>query len=182
MNRIIIWTFLLSFLGINFIKAQSRESIKTSTDILMFATPLAGLATTIAMGDYKGTKQLVLGGATSLAASYLLKYTIKKKRPDGSDYHSFPSNHTAMSFQGAAFIQRRYGWKYSIPAYLVSGYVAWGRVYAKRHDCWDVLAGAVIGIGSSYIFTSSFTQKHKLTISPVLFDNDRWGIHASMVF
>lgn len=164
------------------IKAQSRDAVKISTDILMFAPPVAGFITTLAIGDYKGMKQLVLGAATSLATSYLLKYTIKKQRPDGSDFHSFPSNHTAMAFQGAAFIQRRYGWKYGIPAYLISGYVAWGRVYAKRHDCWDVLAGAAIGIGSSYIFTRPFAKKYNLTISPAILNNEHWGIYVSMTF
>ena len=102
----------------------------------MFATPAAGFITTLVTGDYKGTKQLVFGAATSIAASYLLKYSVKKQRPDGSDFHSFPSNHTAMAFQGAAFIQRRYGWKYAIPAYLVSGYVH-GDVFTLK----DMIAG-----------------------------------------
>ena len=87
-----------------------------------------------------------------------------------------------MAFQGAAFIQRRYGWKYAIPAYLVSGYVVWGRVYAKRHDCWDVLAGAAIGIGSSYIFTRPFAKKHNLAISPIILNNEQFGIYVSMTF
>lgn len=182
MKKFIISTFLFCFIGINMIQAQPREAVKKSTDILMFATPVAGLVTTIAIGDYKGMKQLVLGGATSLATSYLLKYSIKKQRPDGTDAHSFPSNHTAASFQGAAFIQHRYGWKYGIPAYLLSGYVAWGRVYAKRHDCWDVLAGAAIGIGSSYLFTRPFAKKHNLTITPAVFGDDHFGVYASMSF
>lgn len=164
------------------VKAQSRDAVKTSTDILMFATPAASFITTLVIGDYKGMKQLVFGAATSIAASYVLKYSVNKQRPDGSDFRSFPSNHTAMAFQGAAFIQRRYGWKYAIPAYLVSGYVAWGRVYAKRHDCWDVLAGAAIGIGSSYIFTTPFAKKHNLAISPIIFNNEQLGIYASMTF
>lgn len=182
LKRIIVCICIFCFCHPNFIQAQSRETVKKSTDVLMFATPVAGLLTTLIMKDYEGTKQLVFGGATSLATSYLLKYSIKKQRPDGSDNHAFPSNHTAMSFQGATFIQRRYGWKYGIPAYLVSGYVAWGRVYAKRHDCWDILAGAAIGIGSSYIFTHPFAKKHNLTISPTVFGNDHWGIYASMTF
>lgn len=162
--------------------ARSREAVKTSTDILMFAAPAAGLVTSLAIGDYEGTKQLAFGAATSVAASYLLKYCVKKRRPDHSDYHSFPSNHSAVAFQGASFIQRRYGWKYGIPAYLISGYVAWGRVYARRHDCWDVLAGAAIGIVSSYIFTHPFARKHNLSISPVITNNGRFGLHASMTF
>ncbi len=181
-SKMVICTWLLFFCFLNSVQAQSRENVKKSTDALMFATPAAGLITTLIMKDYKGTKQLVLGGATSLATSYLLKYSIKKQRPDGSDNHAFPSNHTAMSFQGASFIQRRYGWKYGIPAYLVSGYVAWGRVYAKRHDCWDILAGAAIGVGSSYIFTRPFAKKHNLTISPAVFGNEHWGIYASLNF
>ena len=40
------------------IKAQSRDAVKTSTDILMFAPPVAGFITTLILEDYKGTKQL----------------------------------------------------------------------------------------------------------------------------
>lgn len=181
-HRIYILLILLVGMVNVDMSACSRDAVKTSTDILMFATPAAGFVTTLAIGDYEGTKQLAIGAATSVAASYLLKYCVKKRRPDGSDYHSFPSNHTAVAFQGASFIQRRYGWKYAIPAYLISGYVAWGRVYAKRHDCWDVLAGAAIGIGSSYIFTRPFAKKHNLAISPAIFNNDSFGVYASMTF
>ena len=164
------------------IKAQSRDAVKASTDILMFVTPAAGFITTLALKDYEGTKQLVFAGATSIVTSYLLKYTIKKQRPDGSDTHSFPSNHTAMAFQGASFIAQRYGWKYSIPAYFVSGYVAWGRVYGRRHDAWDAFAGAAIGIGSTYIFTRPFAQKHNLVISPVVINSEALGVYASIAF
>lgn len=182
MSRILIFVLIFCCSAVNLTQAQSRETVKTSTDILMFATPIAGLVTTLAIGDHKGTKQLLFAGATSLASSYLLKYSIKKQRPDGSDNHSFPSNHTAMAFQGASFIQFRYGWKYAIPAYLVSGYVAWGRVYSKRHDGWDVLSGAAIGIGSSYLFTKPFARKHNLVISPAVFGEEHWGIYASITF
>ena len=164
------------------VQAQPREAIKRSTDILMFAPAAAGLATTLVKQDYKGTLQLALGTATSIAVSYGLKYNVKKRRPDGSDLHSFPSNHAGVAFAGATFIQRRYGWKYSVPAYVTAVYVAWGRVYAKRHDMWDVLAGAAIGVGSSYIFTRPFAKKHQLNVTPVAFNGKQFGLHASMTF
>ncbi len=182
MKQKAILILVIISMAISGLNAQSREAVKTSTDILMFVPPAAGFITTLALDDREGTKQLILAGTTSLATSYLLKYTVKKQRPDGSNLHSFPSNHTAMAFQGASFIQRRYGLKYSIPAYFVSGYVAWGRVYAKRHDTWDVLAGAAIGIGSTYIYTTPFAKKHNLVISPVLFDNEAVGFYAIMSF
>ena len=78
--------------------------------------------------------------------------------------------HTSVSFTAATFIQRRYGWKWGVPAYVLSTYVGWSRVYGKKHDWWDVAAGAVIGAGSSLIFTRPFAKKHPLTLSPVAGD------------
>lgn len=158
-----------------------KKAVETSGDVLVFVTPVAGLATTLIMKDYEGLKQAAFSGATALAATYALKYIVKKERPDKSDKLSFPSAHSMVSFTGAAFIQRRYGWKYGIPAYLLSSYVAWSRVYADKHDWWDVLGGAAIGIGSSYIFTRPFAKKHNLAISPVMV-NKNLGIYASMTF
>ena len=88
--------------------AQNRKTIETTTDILMFITPVAGFAGSLAIGDYQGTKQIIFSGATNLAMTYALKYVIRKERPDHSDHHAFPSSHTSVSFQGASFIQRRY--------------------------------------------------------------------------
>lgn len=158
-----------------------KKAVEKSGDVLVFATPVASLATTLLLKDYQGLKQAAFSGATALATTYALKYIVKKERPDRSDNLSFPSAHTMVSFTGAAFIQRRYGWKYGVPAYLVSSYVAWSRVYADKHDWWDVLGGAAIGIGSSYIFTRPFAKKHNLAISPVMIDNNL-GIYASMTF
>ena len=91
----------------------------------MFLTPAAGLATILATQDWQGLKQAAFTGVTTVGVTYALKYLVKKERPDMSDNHSFPSMHTAISFGGAAYIQRRYGWKWGIPAYVVSTYVGW---------------------------------------------------------
>lgn len=181
MSRKLTLFFLLLPLFGAMAQAQPRQRVETSTDVLMFAAPAAALATTLALGDYKGTKQLVFSGATALAVSYILKFSIRKERPDGSNFRSFPSYHTAMAFQGASFVQRRYGWKYALPAYLVSGYVAWGRTYARRHDWWDVLGGAAAGVGSTYIFTRPYARKHNLSLVPVA-GGGHYGVHASITF
>lgn len=145
----------------------------------MFVTPVAGFVSTLAMGDYQGTKQIILSGATNLAITYALKYTVKKERPDHSSHHAFPSSHVSITFQGASFIQRRYGWKWGAPAYLLSAYIGWGRTYAKQHDWWDVLGGAVIGAGSSYIFTRPYCRKHNVTLSPSVLNGRYPGFYAS---
>lgn len=177
--RLILLSLTILFIT-TWAKGQPRKAVETSTDILMLVTPVAGFATTLAIGDYQGTKQIVLSGATNLAASFILKYAVKKERPDHSNYHSFPSAHTSISFQGASFIQRRYGWKWGAPAYLLSAYVGWGRTYAKKHDWWDVLGGAVIGTASTYIFTRPFARRHNLVFSPALLEGNHPGFYASI--
>ncbi len=159
----------------------SRKAVRTSGDILMLLTPAASLAATLALQDWEGLKQGALTGVTAIGTTIILKQLIDKERPDGSDNDSFPSMHATVSFAGAAFLQKRYGWTYGIPAYLLSAYVGWSRVYGKKHDWWDVAAGTAIGIGSGYIFTHPYAKKHHLTITPVA-GGGHIGLHASMVF
>ncbi len=159
----------------------NRKAVRTSGDVGAVLLPVAGLTAILINKDWEGLKQGAFAGITTLGVTYALKYAVKKERPDRSDMHSFPSMHTSVSFAAASFIQRRYGWKWGIPAYVVSTYVGWSRVYGKKHDWWDVAAGAVIGAGSSYIFTRPFAKKHDLTISPVAGDG-HCGIYASLKF
>ncbi len=179
MRNIILLVLLFCCVAI---QAQSRRAVDTSTDIAMFVPSVAGAVVSFVERDYEGFWQLVGSGAASVAAAYALKYSVKKERPDGSDNHSFPSNHAGVAFAGATFIRQRYGWKYALPAYLVSGYVAWGRVYARRHDAWDVLAGAALGTGCALLFTTSFVRKHNVSLVPFTAGQGGAGVHLSATF
>ncbi|WP_294142788.1 phosphatase PAP2 family protein [uncultured Sanguibacteroides sp.] len=170
---------LSGLLFIQPLQAQ-RKAIRTTGDALFFVAPVTAFTMTLLKKDYEGTKQLVFSGVTAVGLTYILKYSISKERPDKSDDHSFPSAHTSISFTGASFLQRRYGWKFGVPAYLLSTYVAWSRVYGKKHDWWDVLAGTAIGVGSTYIFTKPF-GKTTVSITPAILDKYP-GIHASITF
>ena len=179
--------YLLSLLFVLFISggnlfAQSRSAVEFSTDVAMFVPSVAGAVVAFAEKDYEGMWQLVGSGAASVAAAYALKYTVSKERPDGSDNHSFPSNHAGVAFAGATFLQQRYGWKYAVPAYIVAGYVAWGRVYARRHDAWDVLAGAAIGTGCAVLLTTPFAREHKLSLVPFATLRGDAGVSLSATF
>lgn len=126
-----LFTFLLAFMVCFNSHAQevklsgSRNAVRKSGDVLACLTPAASLATVLILQDWQGLKQGALAGVSTVGMTYALKYLVKKERPDGSDNHSFPSMHTSVSFTGAAFIQRRYGWKWGIPAYAVATYVGW---------------------------------------------------------
>jgi len=154
---IIVFVFFSLFFPVTNIKAQESD-VEKAGEILRIALPISALTSTLIFEDEKeGILQAATTFGTTFAAIYLLKRVIDKKRPDGERY-AFPSGHTAIAFSGAAFIQKRYGWKYGIPVYVLAGYVGWSRVYADKHDYWDVLGGAAVGIGCAYLFTKPYKR------------------------
>ncbi len=60
---------------------------------------------------------------------------------------SFPSGHTSSSFATATVIQRRWGWKAGLPAYLLASYVGVTRLH-QNHYLSDVTFGAGLGIAA----------------------------------
>ena len=51
---------------------------------------------------------------------------------------------------------------------MLASFTAYSRVEADKHDGWDVFAGAIIGIGSTYIFTTPYQKEHmELTFNNV---------------
>lgn len=135
--------------------------LEDTGDVLQIALPLAAGITTIIKKDWQGTKQFALSYGTGFIITHSLKKIIHKERPEGRDlYDAFPSGHTTSAFSGASFIQRRYGWKYGKWAYLLAAIVGVSRMEGPDgwHDIWDVLAGATVGIGSTYIFTKPYKK------------------------
>ena len=145
-------------------KHEKWEYVLEDTgDILQIAIPVAAGLTTLFKKDWKGSKQFAFSYATSLIVTHSLKKIVRKERPEGRNlYDAFPSGHTTSAFSGASFIQRRYGWKYGKWAYLGASLVGVSRMEGPDgwHDIWDVLAGATVGIGSTYIFTTPYMQEH----------------------
>jgi len=156
---------LLVFLGTTNSFGQ-KSTIQTSGDIILYALPASAITTTLLLKDHEGTEQFAEGFFLNQIITHSLKTIVKKERPDGDGFDSFPSGHTSTTFQSASFIQRRYGWKYGIPAYLLAGWTGYSRIEADRHDLTDVLTGAAIGIASSYLFTKPYEkQTYELSLS-----------------
>lgn len=157
-------------------KEQKRVSI--STDVFAVLLPATALTLTLCEKDWKGLLQGVETAAVTAGVTLILKYSVKEWRPDHSNQHSFPSGHSSVSFAASTYLMRRYGWKWGVPAYVVSTYVGWGRCFAKKHYWYDVLAGAAIGTGSALIFTRPFAKQYNLQIMPVS-DGNNISIYAS---
>ncbi len=156
-KKLMLVCFVLVYLQPIF---SQDKTVETSGDILLFALPAAALGATFIKGDSKGTWQFTKGFLTNVAVTMTLKLVIDKQRPNMENNNAFPSGHTSTTFHSASFIQRRYGWKYGIPAYILSSYTGFTRLNADKHDVVDILAGAVVGIGSTYLFTTPYQQEH----------------------
>lgn len=123
----------------------SERAIEARGDQLRVALPLTAWAITLLEDDSEGRMQLTQSLLTSSGVTLALKATIDKERPNGEE-HSFPSGHTAIAFSGAAFLQRRYGLAYGVPAYAAACYVGWSRIKTDQHWQEDVYAAALLAI------------------------------------
>lgn len=129
-------------------------------DVILIALPVATLGASLIKGDNTGAWQFTKGLILTEAVTFGLKFGINKQRPDMSNDNAFPSGHTSTVFHSAGYIHRRYGFKYSIPAYVLAGYTAASRIDSKKHDILDVIAGTAIGLGSNLLFTTEYQQEH----------------------
>lgn len=148
----------------------AKDGIERSGDAIQILLPTAAFGTTFYLDDRRGRGEFYRSFLTTFVVTHSLKRITQKKRPDGGD-HAFPSGHTGAAFQGAAFIQHRYGWAYGLPAYLGASFVGYSRIHADRHDLADVLAGAALGIATNVAFTTGHIS---YSVTPTV-DTDMYG-------
>jgi membrane-associated phospholipid phosphatase len=161
LNAVVVVFFSICFI-VSGLKVQGNN-IEKSGEILRIGLPASALISSFIIEKQEdGLFQAAAAFGTTFLTTVVLKRIVDKDRPDGERY-AFPSGHTSISFSAAAFMQRRYGWKFSMPFYLLAGYVGWSRVYVDKHDCWDVLGGAGLGIGCSYLFARPY-EKNKIDV------------------
>ena len=144
---------LLVLAGTGSAFAGTSESVGTDVAI---ALPLIAGGITFYKDDWKGTAQLTVDTVATVGIAYGLKHVIREERPDKSDFHSMPSDTSALAFAPAQFLWDRYGWQYGLPAYAAATFVAWSRVDADKHHWYDVTASAALAFGVSKIFTTTY--------------------------
>ena len=168
-------TFLVCVLLLHVPMAAGSDPVVSSGSFFRTLIPAVAYGTTFYLHDTSGRSEFYKSFFTNYAATYTLKKVISKTRPNGADDESFPSGHTSVAFQGAAFIHLRYGIRYGVPAYMAATYVGWTRLQSDNHYLVDVVAGAALGITSSLIFTKPW---HGFVATPVA-DSGFYGISIS---
>jgi membrane-associated phospholipid phosphatase len=131
------------------------DGIETAGDVLAVVLPATAAGMTLVYKDGEGALQFGESAALTLGVTYSLKYIVDETRPNGGS-NSFPSAHTSISFFGAEFMLKRYGWEYGVPAYIAATFVGYSRVESRQHYTRDVVAGAANVFGSSYLFPQPY--------------------------
>ena len=101
--------FYIFFLIFSNSQLHADDSIEKIGDVLQIGLPATALYMTFLKDDINGRVSFWESLLSSTMITISLKKTLYKKRPDASNYESFPSGHTTVAFSGASFITYRYG-------------------------------------------------------------------------
>src|SRR5258708_14737911 len=132
---------------------------------IAIALPLVAGGIAYYKNDRVGIAQLVVESAFTLGTVYALKNIVREQRPDGSDFHSFPSETTALAASGSSFLWRRYGWEYGLPAFAMTQFVSYSRIQAHQHRWYDTLTSSGIAAGYAYMLGTPFKRRHNIDTS-----------------
>ncbi len=94
-----------------------------------------------------------------------LKHIVHEERPDGSNFLSFPSGHTAIAFSSAQFMFREYkdtNFWLGISGYSFAAFTGVYRILNDKHWVSDVVAGAGFGILSTELAYWIFPKVNSL--------------------
>ncbi|MBU1710469.1 MAG: phosphatase PAP2 family protein [Proteobacteria bacterium] len=171
MTRSLLISFMIMALCLPATTAKAVEADLFATDILTAIVPLTGLAVAHFTDDDEGEKQWWRNTLENQVVTTTLRVAFNEtswgERPNGSDY-SFPSGHVSTIVSGAAFLGRRYGWKWGLPGYLASAYVAYVRVEDDKHHWRDAFAGAAVAYGIAWL---TVTPEHATSLAPIIGPN-----------
>lgn len=145
---------------------NTNKVFSKSITPVTIAVPAGLLLYGVLCKDSTAKKNSITMGA-SLAACGLItvgmKYAFNRPRPfvtypdlitkkSDAGTPSFPSGHTSQSFATAASISLMYPkWYVIAPSFLWAGMVSYSRMELGVHYPSDVLAGAILGAGTSFL-------------------------------
>lgn len=141
---------------------KNIEIVGTATAI---ALPILAGGVSLYKDDWTGIAQLGIETFLTVGTAYGLKNVVRERRPDGSDYHSFPSETTALAASGSSYLWGRYGWEWGLPAFGLTQFVSYSRIQAKQHHWYDTLASSAMAAGYGYMVTTPFKKRYNISTS-----------------
>ena len=160
MLKNIVASFIIAALSLGEAHAAPSRTLESAGTGAAIALPMIALGISTYKRDWKGVAQLSVETGLTVGTALLLKQLVREQRPDHSDFHSFPSTTTALAASGSSYLWGRYGWRYGLPAFLLTQFVSFSRVQAKQHHWYDTLASSAIAAGYGYFVTTPYQKKY----------------------
>ena len=152
---------------------KSWVFLTNTTLPLSLATPVTIFITGVANNDNELKRKSYGAGASMLLSSLIttgFKQTFKRERPfisypdiiykkRSASGYSFPSGHTTAAFATATSISLAFPkWYVIFPSFTYAAAISYSRMYLGVHYPTDILAGILVGIGTSLL--SNQVQKN----------------------
>lgn len=183
---------------LNWNNQANPNYINLGDDYVRYAPAVAAYLLSDALSDYGfRPKHRFIDRTAILAVAYIAsdfvvnntKKIVQEPRPDKTENTSMPSQHTAMAFVAASFLDHELGYIspwISVGGYAVASYVGYARVARNAHFTCDVLMGAAVGIlmtNATYWAYDGVMKlfPEKLTISPIV-DLQQTGVYVCYKF
>ena len=126
---------------------------------------IAGIVGALVVGDTQVRRhilQIALAMGIAWIGARLIQHLLPMPRPfalglgtpwlSHADSASFPSTHASVAFAFAAIVAANARhWLLGVCAFALAGLIAWSRISLGLHFPSDVVAGALIGLASSWL-------------------------------
>jgi len=179
---------------LNWNNQSSPSYINLGDDYLRYAPAVAAyaLSTCGLKSKHSFINRSIILTVAYIASDFVVNSTktiTREARPDNRAYNSFPSQHTAVAFIGATFLDHELGYIspwISVGGYVTASFVAYTRVARNAHWVNDVLMGAAVGMimthATYWAYDGVMTLFPKnLTIAPII-DSHQTGIDLAYTF
>lgn len=180
--------FLLALALFTMMSAGAQQHHSDALDDVLQHVPMATVFVVKGCSSQSTSSswtQLALTAAASYTlaagAAWTAKKLVDERRPDDSNYRSFPSGHASFAFAGATMLHHEYG--HLSPWVTIGGYglatlTAADRVVRDRHYIHDVCAGAAIGIAATEL--TYYVRKRLVKNDNVDLTFSGQGIHLAL--
>jgi membrane-associated phospholipid phosphatase len=134
-------------------------------------------------GEFLGDRQLSTTGKKTLASLLgttaviqPLKFLTNRRRPDGSDRHSFPSFTTGAVSSIIPSLYADYGVVPAAIAAASAAFIGVSRIYGNKHHLSDVLTSYAIGIGWGILVEMAQRRQPNWALLPMSDGHDMIGL------
>ncbi len=131
--------------------ATPDPSLRKAANVITIALPVTAIGVSLLHHeDWKGIEEFAVSAGLTVGTAYLLRQSIRDRRPDHSDFHGLTPPDLALADSSSEYLWSRYGWRYGLPAWIASGVVSYALTDAKKNHWYDTLGTGVIAFGINY--------------------------------